>query len=329
MRSVLVALGALMITTAGCGEGGAGGLPWPGTVHAEVDDLTGARTGLFRTYGPTQPLIAGGETIPVTAGYWCHVDEDREPAVVTDGLFFRVAMPDTSLVSDDRGAFEELSGQLGLLDVARLAVDGRVYAWEYEPRPKTGAWFLDGVMGFEPHHEFETARERDELLGSLAGVPSTVIQIIGEAWPIAHDYVASHYVGRDTVGIELKRVLKFSLQGFAAAKDSVRFWCPAPQSHHEWNAERVAYLNTWDSLLTAALRQDSISAKFLTTTGLLGATLIPDFVEYAREKGVYPLRSYDDINRTCYIWTRSLTQMRRDPRRDAMRTGCDNNLFRR
>ena len=217
MRSVLVALGALMMTTAGCGQGGADGLPWPGTVHAEVDDLTGARTGLFRTYGPTQPLIAGGEAIPVTAGYWCQVDEDREPAAVTDGLFFRVAMPDTSLVSDGREAFEELSGHLGLLDVARLAVDGRVYAWEYEPRPKTGAWFLDGVMGFEPHHEFDTARERDQLLGSLAGVPSTAIQIIGEAWPLAHDYVASHYVGRDTVGIELKRVLKFSLQGFAAA----------------------------------------------------------------------------------------------------------------
>ena len=340
MRSVLVTLAALMIIVAGCGERGARGLPWSGTVHAEVDDLTGARTGLFRTYGPTQPLIAGPETIPVTAGYWCQVDDDSEPAVVTDGLFFRVAMPDTSLVSDDREAFEELSGQLGLLDVARLAVDGRVYAWEYEPRPKAGEWFLDGAMGFEPPREFDTEREREELLQSLAGVPSTVIETMGEAWPIAHDYVASHYVGRDTVGIELKRVLTFSLQGFAAAKDSVRFWCPLPQSHHEWNTTRVAYLNTWDSLLAAALQQDSISARFLTATGLLrptrgihaeipAAELIPDFIEYARENGVYPLRSYDDIDRVCYIWTRSLTQMRRDSRRDAMRTGCDNNVFRR
>ena len=158
MRTGLTALGALVITTVGC-DVGANRPAWPGTVDAEVDNLTGARTGWFRTYGPTQPLIAGSDAIPVTIGYWCRVDEDSEPVAATDGLFFKIAMPDTSLVSDDREAFEELSGQLGLLDIARMAVDGRVYAWKYEPNPTPGGWFLDGAMGFQPYElDTEVAR---------------------------------------------------------------------------------------------------------------------------------------------------------------------------
>ena len=302
MRNALAALGALMTLAVGCSDRGANRLAWPGVVDAEVDDLTGVRTGLFRTYGPTQTLIAGTHTIPVTIGYWCEVDEDTEPVTATDGLFFRIAMPDTSLVSDDRAAFEELSGQLGLLDIARMAVDGQVYAWKYEPAPTLGGWFLDGAMGFEPYSVLDTEAKRKGLLEMLERLAFAGVEVITEQWPPAHDYVTSHYVGRDTVGIELKRVLKFSMESFAAAIDSVRFWCPVPQSNHEWNSTRVVYVRTLDSLRTTALLQDGASAKFVV--GRVGGreNFARHFVKYAREKGVYPLRSLDDLREVCGYW---------------------------
>ena len=277
MRNGIPPLAALIVVACGCSEGGTNRMPWPGSVEAELDNLTGARTGMFRTYGPTQLLTAGRDSIPVTLGYWCHVDEDSEPASIADGLFFKVAMPDTSLVSDDVEAFEELSGQLGLLDVARMAVDGRVYAWEYLPRPTYGGWFLDGEMGFRPVPLVDSEEKRDSLLQIHTGfyealarpveTPTLTLErlkrrmiesferaesTLREEWSPAHDYTTSHYVGRDTLGIELKGVLKFSMEGFDAAIDSVRFWCPVQQSHHEWNAVRVEYFRALDSLRTAS-----------------------------------------------------------------------------
>ena len=257
------------ISLGGCGTGESGGREedWSGSVDAEVDDLTGERTGVFRTYGPTRLLIAGQDSIPVTAGYWCEVNENAEPPAATDGLFFRISMPDTTLLSNDQAAFEELSGQLGLLDVARLAVDGRVYAWQYDPTRTLGGWFLDGAMGFEPNDEFDTAEERDELLAAVGrlynqlpevGISSIrtsahgrildIVQDAREQWPPAHDYVSAHYIGRDSVGIELRGVLKFSIQGLSAAAEAVRFWCPSPQAHHEWNDARTQFFIVLDSL---------------------------------------------------------------------------------
>lgn len=275
MRNVTAPLTALIFVVYGCSEEGTSRIPWPGSVEAELDNLTGARTGMFRTYGPTQLLTAGRESIPVTLGYWCHMDEDSEPATVADGLFFKVAMPDTSLVSDDEEAFEELSGQLGLLDVARMAVDGQVYAWEYWPTPTYGGWFVDGEMGFRPVPLVDTEEERGALLQSftegyehlarpargfldeasktrLRGLGDQLEADLREVWSPAHDYVTSHYVGRDTLGIELKGVLNFSMEGFDAAVDSVRFWCPVKQSHHEWNALRVEFFRALDSLRMAS-----------------------------------------------------------------------------
>ena len=265
--ALLTGASAILLGGCGTGESGAGEEEWSGSVEAEVDDLTGERTGVFRTYGPTRLLIAGQDSIPVTAGYWCEVDENTEPPAATDGLFFRISMPDTTLLSNDQAAFEELSGQLGLLDVARLAVDGRVYAWQYDPTRTLGGWFLDGAMGFEPNDEFDTAEERDELLAAIGrlynqlpglgmaeyrtrahGRILDIVQDARDQWPPAHDYVSSHYIGRDTVGIELRGVLKFSIQGLSAAAEAVRFWCPPPQSHHEWNDARRQFFIAMDSL---------------------------------------------------------------------------------
>ena len=72
-----------------------------------------------------------------------------------------------------------------------------------------------------------------------------------ESWPPAADYVMSHYAERDTVGIELRGTLKFAMEGFDAARDSVRTNCPVPRLHREWNVARVAFMGVLDSLRQA------------------------------------------------------------------------------
>ena len=270
-----ICVAAMLVALAACSGDSSDTRDWPGTVEADVDDLTGQRTGLFRTYGPTSLIVAGPDTVPVTVGYWCQVNEaEGEPLTVVDGMFLKVSLPDTSLTSSGAEAFEELRGTLGLLDLARMAVDGNVSAWRYDAKPELGAWYLDGVMGFVPDQEIDSREEREAfssvvdvgygLAGDLAetspslrvlqpmlyGANEAVMELRA-AWSPATDYVGSHYFGRDTLGVELKGVVKFSLDGFSAAADSVRFWCPAPQSHHEWNAMRTAFFGRIDSLQTA------------------------------------------------------------------------------
>ena len=267
---------SLLIAVAACGGDSSDSLDWPGTVEADVDDLTGERTGLFRTFGPTAIIVAGPDTVQVTVGYWCQVEgAQRELLTAVDGVFLKISLPDTSLTSSGDEAFVELRGTLGLLDLARMAVDGIVSPWRYDPRPELGAWYLDGAMGFAPDEEFHTNEEREELVSALsvgydlAGDlletsassrvshsmvenADQVVAVLRSRWAPATDYVASHYFGRDTLGVELKGVVKFSLRGFSAAADSVRFWCPVPQSHHEWNTARVAFFGRIDSLQTAS-----------------------------------------------------------------------------
>lgn len=349
----------------GCADG-KHGIAWPGAVEADIDDLTGARTGLFRTYGPTHALTAGRDTIPVTVGYWCRVADLLEPVAATDGLFFKIAMPDTTLLQEDAASFEALSGKLGLLDVARMAVDGNVYVWKYVPTHTIGAWYLDGEMGFEPpREELDTQAARDEQIDRMTEAynaladnlrPATAYVarlverqretlgdldgLLRDEWPPAHDYVVSHYRGRDTVGIELKGVLKFSMEGFDAAMDAVRFWCPVPQSHHEWNTARSAFMGTLDSLRRAdadrvaedaerraserataarereqrlarlreqerldsiAVNEDRESVAALTRAGV-SRTAVSGFVKYARQIGIHPLATMEDVRRVCSRW---------------------------
>ena len=167
MNRSLLTLIAVAVTAPACSESGPA---WSGAVEAEVDDLTGERTGLFRTYGPTETLVASDEVIPVTLGYYCSIHPTAEPDGISDGLFVHIAMPDTSLLAGDDAAFEELSGQLSILDAARLSVNGRVYAWTYEPSPTIGGWNLDGTMGFDPPAvSFSTPTERDAATEKMAG----------------------------------------------------------------------------------------------------------------------------------------------------------------
>ncbi len=284
-RGAVVAL-AVSFAFCGCSDP-ADQVAWPGSVEADVDNLTGRRTGLFRTYGPTENLVAGRDTIPVTVGYWCRVDQVSEPPWHRDGLFFRISLPDTSLLVDDEEAFEELRGQFGLLDAARMAVDGRVYAWEYQPRPTVGGWYLEGQTGLGPPRfttRNATQEARDGLMGLAVVYHDRYLSTLGsddrrmraegerarsefdrleavvrEGWHQAHDYAAAHYFGRDTVGIELKGVVEFPLAGLPAAADSVRFWCPVVESQLEWNRLRSDFVARMDSLRLFAEDQTRIA----------------------------------------------------------------------
>lgn len=275
---------ALLASTFGCQAGNEGNLLWSGRVEAEVDDLTGARTGMFRTYGPTVTLAAGNDTIPVTIGYYCRTSQpDSFPPRIIDDLFFRVAMPDTSLTRNNLAALEELQGMLGLLDAARMAVDGREVApWRYDADLVPGTAYFDGtgypqpfgVLSSVPLAVNRAEREAYVAEAVLDGVrdatpilwtKEAAAVLVGECTtcgtagnevrathPAPHDAVLSDYGESGHLAVEFAQVARFPMDNFGAAVDSVRFWCPVEDSHQEWTAVRDSMLIVLDSALAKA-----------------------------------------------------------------------------
>ena len=284
MKRVLL-IAALLVYGVACGEGDSG-LPWPGEVVADVDDLTGHRTGLFRTDGPTSPLVVGSDTLPVTIGYWCRFREPRaesgDPPSAADGLFVRLALPDTSVIIDSEQVVRRIIGRTELDEILGdykdriiMAVDGWTQYWEYQLETEPGTGTLYGDMGFNRpilieslREMFDEAGEREEQYGiqlALAGlamsvgfydglyridVPEIVVGMRA-SWPEATDHVGTVYRGREVVAVEMEvGVVAFEMAGFDQALDSVRFWCPIPRAHHEWNAKRAEFFRGVDSLRT-------------------------------------------------------------------------------
>lgn len=251
-------LGLAVAAPMGCGE--PEDVPWTGSVDAETDQLTGDRTGIFRTYGPTASLAAGPDTVLVTVGYTCEINNSTEPPGVADGLFFRLALPDTSLFYEVDT--DVLSGRFGLLGAARISVDGEVEPWRYDTATEPGVWTITASRS---PHDIGTPDQRDEALMDFRGLYREVLassawvrdamenswgemeQSYQDFWPPVHDYVGNRYRQRDTLRIELASVLEFSMKGFDAAVDSVRFWCPVSDLQREWNAGRHSFLAAIDS----------------------------------------------------------------------------------
>lgn len=272
---------ALLATTFGCQAGTESDLLWSGRVEAEVDDLTGARTGVFRTYGPTVTLAAGNDTIPITIGYYCRTSQpDSFPPRTIDDLFFRVAMPDTSLTRNNVAALEELQGMLGLLDAARMAVDGREVApWRYDAELVPGTAYFDGagyplpdgVLSAVPLTVDRAEREAyvaESVLDGVRDAPPilwtkeaaavvvgrcTTCETVGNevraTHPAAYDAISADYGKSGHLAVEFAQVARFPMENFSAAVDSVRFWCPVEDSHREWNAVRDSVLIVLDSAL--------------------------------------------------------------------------------
>lgn len=290
---------ALLATTLGCQAGTEGDLVWSGRVEAEVDDLTGARTGMFRTYGPTVTLAAGNDTIPITIGYYCRASQpDSFPPRIIDDLFFRVAMPDTSLTRNNLAALEELQGMLGLLDAARMAVDGREVApWRYDAELVPGTAYFDGVGYPQPFEVLSAVPVAAELAELEAYFAESVLDGVRDATPIlwtneaaavlvgrcttcetaGNEVRATHPVAQDAVladygesghlAVEFVQVARFPMEDFGAAVDSVRFWCPVENSHREWNALRDSMLVVLDSALAdAAQRMRAVRAEVTRLT---------------------------------------------------------------
>ena len=226
MKRVLLIAGLLVYGVA-CGEGDSE-LPWPGEVVADVDDLTGHRTGLFRTDGPTSPLAVGSVTLPVTIGYWCRFLErtdSEDPSLGRDGLFFRLALPDTSIVIDSEEVVRRIVGRTELDEIVgdykdriTMAVDGWTLYWEYRLETEPGTGTLYGDMGFkrpilvqslrEMFDEAGESAEQHGIQGALAAlalrvgfydgygidVPEIVVGMRA-SWPEATDHVGTVYRG--------------------------------------------------------------------------------------------------------------------------------------
>ena len=94
-------------------------LAWPATVEVTTHVVSER----FRTDGPSQTLIAGTDTLPVTLGYYCSVggpywdwdDPDYEFVTVWDGLFLRVA--------EDSATFADIRSRHGFPDSILIAID--------------------------------------------------------------------------------------------------------------------------------------------------------------------------------------------------------------
>ena len=213
--------------------------PWDGVVIAEADALTGKATGQFKTYGPTQNLIIEDIPVPVTVGYWCRVvgKYDNLPSIVEDELFFRVSLPDTSLITSAHPHFS--SG------FARRAVDStEVFGFVFanDSVRTSGDWYLyGGVRTFEPHefnfrgnmgtkygvtllaalHINNNPQYSDHQVGLIAGriMASDVwhpyfdlddvvnrqfdVSMLADRWAKTKDYVAMDYMNHDTLAIDL------------------------------------------------------------------------------------------------------------------------------
>ena len=291
MRHLVLALVLMLVGCTDRGGGGGGNNQWPILVDAEID-ITGQRTGMFSTLGPTRILVAGDDRLPVTIGYYCKEDNTVQPALNTDGLLLRLSMPDTALFVEEPKRFRDLRRQL-LPDVVELAVDDQSYDWVYEYKWVHGGWDLFGTMGFKAPF-LPTEDSRLSYLQSVELVVDRVQELddwnadadsatrryfnlrdteIRSRWPIADDYVSDHYLEKDTVKVRLKRMLQFPIDGLEAAVDSVRVRCQIGESIEMWNEHRNWFLTSVDSLRTIAYnRLDSLRGSEESTV----AQITPD-----------------------------------------------------
>ena len=267
---------------------------WP----AAVEETSFEVSERFRTYGPSQMLIAGPDTVPVTLGYYCSVGGrywdfvDYDIVTTWEGLFLRVA--------EDSARFAEIQSRHSFPDSILITADTdefrrRAYDREIESRggyieiptwsPPVGS--LASIV-----HALSHARSYTDLR-SLENAE-------GALWrhPIA-DSVSSSYVGRDSLRIELLDTLSFSLRGLGAAVDSVRARCPTDQSIRDWNELR----NPLDEEISGL--RDTI----LVSLATLSITEMPDYdteliAAYAYFAGMAPLRTTGDVRRLCALHRR-------------------------
>ena len=149
---------------------------------------------------------------------FCRLDRDGEPPVHRDGLFFRISMPDTSLLVNDQELFEELRGQLGLLNAARMAVDGQLYACEYahEDRADGLAVHLRGCPGATHEAGVCAARDGKENAGPSRDARTDILALYGNHLPgVATRAVEDYRRAREAA--DRQRVLDYATLDAAAA----------------------------------------------------------------------------------------------------------------
>ena len=169
---------------------------------------------------------------------------------------------------------------LGLLDAARMAVDGREVApWRYDAELVPGTAYIDGTGYPQPFGVLSAVPLAVERAEREVYVAESVLDGVRDATPIlwtkeaaavlvsrcrtcetagnevrathpaAHDAVLASYGASGDLAVEFAQVARFPMENFGAAVDSVRFWCPIADSHREWNGVRDSMLIVLDSAL--------------------------------------------------------------------------------
>ena len=267
---------------------------WPASVEATSLEVSER----FRTYGPSETLIAGADTIPVTLGYYCSVggsywaDPDYDIVTAWDGLFLQVAQ--------DSAAFVDIHSRHSFPDSILLAVDtAELRPQEYDHEiERTGGYIRiplwsppvvpRAFIAYDLFHARSYAR-----LDHLEKADDNL-------WrhPFK-DSISSFFVGRDSLMVHLLDTLSFSLDGLATAVDSVRARCPTDQSIRDWNELRGILGEEISGLRDAML----VSLATLSLTEI-GDHAMESIAGYAYLAGMAPLRTTGDIRSLCALHRR-------------------------
>ena len=268
---------------------------WPASV--EVTSLEVSER--FRTYGPSETLIAGADTIPITLGYYCSVggsywdDPDYDIVTVWDGLFLRLA--------EDSATFAGIRSRHSLPDTIRLSVDtAELRPMESRPAIENANGYIH-IPSWSPP-TWGRAINALELLYARSYARLSSLEAAEEAlWgEVFGDSISSHFVGKDSLRVRLLGdTLAFSLSGFATAIDSVRARCPADQSIQDWNEVRSILASEISGLRDTIL----VSLATLSQTEI-GDHDEEDIAAYAYLAGMAPLRTTGDIRRLCALHRR-------------------------
>ena len=272
--------------------------PTLGTWPAAVEVTSFEVSERFRTYGPSQTLIAGSDTVPVTLGYYCSVggpywaDPDYDIFTAWDGLFLQVAQ--------DSATFVGIQARHSFPDNILLGVDtAELGPRKYDREIESAGGYIRIPMWSPPVWQRYSIANEMSFARSYARL-DRLQNADDNLWrhPFG-DSISSYFEGRVSLRIHLLDTLSFSLDGFATAVDSVRARCPTDQSIRDWNELRVILGSE-----IAGLRDTTLVSLATLSLTEIGDRDMENIAGYAYLAGVAPLRTTGDIRRLCALHRR-------------------------
>ena len=272
--------------------------PTLGTWPAAVEVTSFEVSERFRTYGPSQTLIAGSDTVPVTLGYYCSVggpywaDPDYDIFTAWDGLFLQVAQ--------DSATFVGIQARHSFPDNILLGVDtAELGPRKYDREIESAGGYIRIPMWSPPVWQRYSIANEMSFARSYARL-DRLQNADDNLWrhPFG-DSISSYFEGRVSLRIHLLDTLSFSLDGFATAVDSVRARCPTDQSIRDWNELRVILGSE-----IAGLRDTTLVSLATLSLTEIGDYAMERVAGYAYLAGMAPLRNTGDVRRLCALHRR-------------------------